>query len=191
MENIQHEPSESASRSVFRHVHRLIRMVEEALIAGGILMIAGLTIANAFSRTLFDQSLAFAEELSQFMIIFVTFIGLSYAAARGRHIRMTALYDQLGLKARKALMIVIAAGTALLMFALAAYSVRYIETVRSLGTVSPVLQVPLYLIYLAAPLGLVLAGIQYVMTVVRNLTEEDVYLSFEQKDEYEEPLIEV
>lgn len=187
----QREPSQSAPRTAFQGVFRVIQVVEETLITAGILTIAVLTIANAFSRTLFSHSLAFAQELSQFMIIVVTFIGLSYAAARGRHIRMTALYDQMGSKARKALMILIAAATALLMFALAAYSIRYIETVRSLGTVSPVLQVPLYLVYLAAPLGLVLAGIQYVMTVIRNVTEEDVYLSFELKDEYEEPLIEV
>ena len=51
---------------------------------------------------------------------------------------------------------------------------------------SAALQVPLYLVYCVAPIGFVLTGIQYALTVVRNLTEEDVYLSYDHKDEYEE-----
>ena len=70
-------------------------MVEEAILSGGILVIAFLTIANVFCRTFLGFSLAFAEEVSQFLIILVTFVGLSYGAAQGRHIRMTALYDEL------------------------------------------------------------------------------------------------
>lgn len=173
--------------TAFALFFRLIQKFEEWLLAFAIIAIALLTIANVISRTALGTSLAFAEELTQFLMIFATFIGLGYAAAKGRHIRMTALYDQLSLRRRKAVMIGVAAVTALLLFVLAGYSAVYISTVRALGTVSPVLEVPFWLVYLSVPLGLVLAGIQYALTVVRNLTEPDVYLSFEQKDEYEEP----
>ncbi len=37
------------------------------------------------------------------------------------------------------------------------------------GKVTPSLQVPLYLTYFWVPLGFVITGIQYVMTVVKNL----------------------
>jgi C4-dicarboxylate transporter, DctQ subunit len=165
---------------------RILQKTEEFLLAWAMIGIALLTIGNVFSRTVFSYSLAFAEELSEFLIIFVTFIGLSYAASKGRHIRMTALYDQLSPKLQKVMMIVIAGSTCALMFLLAWYSLEYIASVHRLESASPVLQVPLYLVYLAAPLGLVLAGIQYALTVIRNLTQRDVYLSYEQKDEYEE-----
>jgi len=166
-------------------VFRAIQTVEATILAWGIILIAALTIFNVASRSLFGISLAYVEELSQFLIILVTFVGLSYGASQGRHIRMTALYDQLPLRWRKALMLVIAGSTSLLMFVLAWYAIRYVGTVAELGTVSPALQVPLYLVYCAAPLGLVLAGIQYALAVVRNLREHEVYLSFEKKDEYE------
>ena len=67
--------------------------VEEFILSGGILVIAALTIANVFCRTFFGFSLAFAEEVSQFLIVLITFVGLSYGASQGRHIRMTAIYD--------------------------------------------------------------------------------------------------
>ena len=162
-----------------------IQRFEEGALAAGVLLIAALTIANVISRSAFNRSLAFAEELSQFAIIYITFIGLSYAAGRGRHIRMTAISDQLPHRWKKGHAVVVAATTAGLMFLLTWFCVRYVGTVAELGSVSPVLQVPLWIVYLAAPIGLGLAGIQYVLAVVKNVAAHDVYLSWQQKDEYE------
>lgn len=163
-----------------------IEMLEEKLLAFSILAIAIVTILNVGSRTLFNRSLTFAEELSQFFILFVTFIGLGYAASKGRHIRMSALYDQLGRRMRKFLMSVICGATSVLMWFLAYYSLRYILTVWELGSVSPVLRVPFCLIYVVAPLGFVLAGVQYALALVRNILEPDIYLSYDVKDEYQD-----
>lgn len=176
------------SQPTIATVFRVVQRVEEFVVAWGILAIAGLTVANVLSRSLFGASLAFAEELSQFCIVLVTFVGLGYAVSQARHIRMTALYDQLAPRPRKALRVLICATTALLLFLLAWYALRYAQTVHALGTVSPTLRVPLYIVYLAAPLGLGLGGVQYVFALWRNLTAppDEVYLSFEHKDDYEE-----
>ena len=172
------------SKFSLERVSRWIQTVEEKLLASSILVIATVTIVNVCSRTLFNISLTFAEELSQFFILFVTFVGLGYAASQGRHIRMSALYDQLGRRARKFFMIGICCSTAALMWFLAYYACRYLFTVWELGSVSPALRIPVYLIYIVAPLGFFLAGAQYALTVVRNLYETDIYLSYDVKDEY-------
>lgn len=164
----------------------LLQRLEEWLLASSIMIIAVVTIANVFCRTVLHMSLTFAEEVAQFFVILVTFIGLSYAAGKGRHIRMSALYDQLGQRSQKVLMLIIAATTSAVMFALAYYSLRYLATVRALGSVSPALQVPLSFVYYAAPIGFVLTGLQYALTVARNVTALEVYLSYTEKDEYQE-----
>lgn len=174
-------------RQVASSISKVVTKLEELCLAWGILGIAVLTIGNVAARTLFGTSLAFAEEISQFLIVFVTFLGLGYAAAQGRHIRMTALYDQLPDRRRKALAVFIAATTSVLLFYLSYLAVHYaIDTVRELGSVSPVLRVPLWIVYLAAPLGFVLGGVQYALAVVRNLTTEGVWLSYDKEDGYEE-----
>lgn len=174
-------------RSIAQSLFTVIHKIEEWLLTWAMILVAVLTITNVFSRLLFNHALAFAEELTRFMIIVICFVGLSYAASRGRHIRMTALYDLLPLRPRKILMMVIAAVTALLMFYLAYASVGYIYVIYDLESMSPTLRVPLFIVYLAAPIGLVLAGIQYLLTLVRNLNEPDaVYLSYDQTDAYEE-----
>lgn len=168
---------------------RFIQRIEAFLLAWSIIAIAMLSIGNVFCRTILGFSLAFTGELSQFFIIIVTFIGLSYATSRGRHIRMTAFYDQLNKRWRRILMIFISGSTALLMFGLTWYSFEYISTLYYLETVSPVLQVPLYLVYLCVPLGFTMSAIQYTLTAIRNVISTDVYISFTQKDEYETPVL--
>lgn len=163
---------------------RAVTKIEETVLAGGILGIAALTIGNVLARSLLGKSLFFAEEVSQFLIVLVTFLGLGYATSRGRHIRMTAVYDQLSLRGRKVLMLLISSTTALLLFYLAYLALDYaLGTVRALGSVSPVLRVPRWLVYLSAPLGFLLAGIQYLLAFVKNLAAPEVYLSFELRDE--------
>lgn len=167
-------------------ISRWVEKIEELCLAGGILGIAGLTIANVLTRTLLSRSIVLAEEVSQFLIVLVTFVGLGHAAAKGRHIRMTALYDQLPERARKVLMLIITSTTAALLYYLAYLGIDYAAgTVRALGSVSPALHVPLWMVYLAAPLGFSLAALQYVLAFLKNLTDDGVWLSFDQKDEHE------
>ena len=173
---------------VVTQIGRVIQRIEEVLLSASILTIAALTILNVVCRSVFGFSLAFTEEVSQFCIIVVCFVGLSYAASKGRHIRMTAIYDQLSPTLRKAFMVAITVSTALIMLALSWYAVLYVATVHELGGIYPALRVPFYVVYAIAPVGLFLAAVQYALAAVRNLASKDVYLSFEQKDEYEEPV---
>lgn len=163
-----------------------IARFEAFVLAWGVILMAVNSIANVIGRFVFNQSLYFSEELNRFLIVLITFVGLGYAARKGRHIRMSAFYDQLGDRGKKILMILIAAITGAFMFLLAYYSYLYVERVAQLGRVTPALQVPLYLTYLWIPVGFVITGIQYWLTVVRNLTAPDVYISWEQVDLYEE-----
>ena len=171
---------------VLAAVDYAIARFEAFVLATGILLMALNSIGNVFGRFVLGQSLYFAEELNQFLIVLVTFVGLSYAARKGRHIRMSAVYDQLGDRGRKVLMIFIAAVTATVMFALAWFSYQYVARVFTLGKVTPSLQMPLYLTYVWVPIGFLTAGIQYVLTVIQNLRSPDVWISYEQVDAYDE-----
>jgi TRAP-type C4-dicarboxylate transport system permease small subunit len=170
----------------FAAIDHAIARFEAFVLALGVILMAVNSIANVIGRFVFAQSIYFTEELNQFLIVLVTFVGISYAARKGRHIRMSALYDQLSERSRKILMIFVAAVTAAVLFVLAYYSFEYVMRLARLGKVTPSLQVPLYLTYIWVPLGLIMTGIQYVLTVVKNLRADEVYISYEQVDAYEE-----
>jgi len=164
-----------------------LRRFEATVLSLGILLMAANAVANVIGRTVLGSSIYFSEELNQFLIVLVTFVGLGYAARQGRHIRMSAIYDQFGPRQRKWLMIVIAAVTSAIMFALAVYAVSYVDRVATSGKVTPALRFPLYITYLWVPVGFAITGIQYALTVVRNLQAEDIYISFTHVDSYEDP----
>lgn len=173
---------------LLRALSRAITALEELCLAGGILGIAALTISNVLMRSLTGESLLFSEEASRFLIVLVTFLGIGYAAGQGRHIRMTAFYDALGDRSRKGVMLVVSGATALLLAWLSWLAFDYVfGTVRELGAVSPVLQIPKWIIYLAAPIGLTLGAVQFGLAFVRNLTTPGVWISFTLEDVYEEP----
>lgn len=167
---------------------RVLTALERCVLAYGILGMAGLTVANVLLRATTGRSLAAAEELCQFALVWVTFLGISHAAAEGRHIRMSALYEALPHSPRRRARIAICLLTAGLLGALCWWAITYVGTVRALGTVSAVLQVPLWLVYLAAPTGLGLAGLQYLLAAWRNWRSSDsVYLSYKIPEGYSPP----
>jgi len=134
-------------------------------------------VLNVLGRNLFQHSFTWAEEVTQFTIVWVTFIGTSYAARIGAHIRISALSDVLGQRGRKILMIIVSAGTAALMFYLSWYAFLYVIKLVEIKKQTLGLHIPLYLIMLWVPVGFVMTGIQYTLAVIKNLISEDVYLS--------------
>ncbi len=163
-----------------------IARVESVMLAAGVLLMATNTIANVIGRFVFQSSLFFSEELNRILIILITFAGISYAARHGRHIRMSAIFDTLPAAPRKALMVLIAVVTAVFMFGLCWYSVEYILTLQSRGRVLPSLQIPVWLTLIWAPVGFFMTGMQYALTAVKNLMDENIYLSTSVLEGYDE-----
>ena len=163
-------------------LHTLSRVsakIEEFIVGFSILLIMLNSTAHAMGRYFFGKSLFFAEELNQFLIVSVTFIGFAYAVRKGRNIRMTAVYDALGHKARKAITLLIGASTSALMFYLAYKAYFYVVELKDINRLSPALEFPVYLVYAIIPVGFVLAGVQYLIGFVMNLLHREIYLSYE------------
>lgn len=163
-----------------------VARIEAVLLALGVLLMALNTIANVVGRYLFSQSLFFSEEVNQALIILITFAGISYAARHGRHIRMSAFFDAAPPKLRKALMVLIAAVTAAAMFLLAWYALDYVRAQASRGRLLPALQVPVWWIIVWAPLGFFLTGLQYTLTAIKNLLQDDIWLSTSTLEGYDD-----
>ena len=165
-------------------IDTLISRFEGVMLAVGVIAMTVNTIAAVISRFVFNSAITFTDELNMIFIVVVTYAGLSYAARNGRHIRMSAIYDAMPAKTRKVLMIVMVSVTSAFMFFLSFYSYYYIFEVYQSGRILPALGLPVFYIYLWVPIGFVVTGLQYAFTVVKNLTESDIYLSTNVKDGY-------
>lgn len=168
---------QSPLAAVLHFVDRAVYQIEEKAIAFSVILLALILIGNVTLR-FFNSSIASTEELSQFLMFFITFLGTSYAARSGMHIRMSMLNDALKGKARKILAIAVSLGTAVVMFYVAYLSFRYVAKIASLNRVSPILQWPVQYIWIVMPVGMFLTGIQYTLAFIRNLISPGAWVSY-------------
>ena len=178
--------SRSPLLRVLGSIDHALGIVERVIIAGGVLAMAALMSGHVVGNLLFSQGIPGTYEVTEMLIVVITFVGVGYAARNARHISMSAIYDQLSGRWRKALLILICLGTAVLMFYFAYKSIDYVAVIQERGRSSASLHIPLWLGYLALPVGFILAGVQYLLTAVRNLVSDDIYRAFNQKEEYDE-----
>lgn len=171
------------------YFHRLDRgsaWLESTILVSGVLLLAVIAITNTLQRNLLGTTFPGASELTEIVMVWITFGGLAYAVRRARHITMTAVYDQLRGKIRKALLITICLGSAMLLFYLSYYALLYVISTYSGGRVTTALRIPVWIAYSIVPAGLFLGAVQYSLTAWRNLTENDLFRSFQEREGYED-----
>ena len=75
--------------------------IEEALAAAAMALICVISFANVVVRYVTNISFAFTEEFSIFLLVFMTFVGASFAFAVGGHIRIAFLAERFGPTGRR------------------------------------------------------------------------------------------
>lgn len=156
--------------------------VETFILSYAIILIAVMVVGNVIMRALPFKSWSFAAEVSQFAVIIATFMGISYAARKGRHIRMSAFFDLAPKKIKKILAIGISLTTAIILLVLAYYSFQYAVWIKNMGRVTTAMQVPAYFLVAFIPVGLTFGAIQFLRNMWINIKEEEVYIATDKKD---------
>jgi TRAP-type C4-dicarboxylate transport system permease small subunit len=114
--------------------------LEEGLAVACMAVLLLITLLNVLTRYFTDQSFAWTEEISIFLMVVMTLAGASAASARDRHIRIEYFYDGGSARRKRRLQIVAACLTALLFALLALLfgrvvldEIRYQETSMGMG----------------------------------------------------------
>jgi len=176
--------TDNALKKVIGKIGNLVDWFEVAVISLSVFALAALLIANVIARNTVG-SIYFTGELSGILVLVVTFIGVSYGVRKARHIRMGAFFDAMSPRLKKYMILVISIYGAGVMFIMAYLSFDYMMVARETQQITPALRIPYWITIIIMVLGFFSAGLQYVRTFIKNLVEEDVWLSPEQQSEYE------
>ena len=163
----------------------ILNGIEVSVLVFCVAALAILLITNVFARTFF-QSIYFAEEVSKFLVMLMTFVGVSYGVRKARHIRMGAFLDAMPPKMEKGFLIFISLVSALVMGMMTWFSYQYLINAMDMGHMTPALRVPKWTFYVIIPIGFGLACLQFIRTIIKNLTEPDPWQSPDQQSEYED-----
>ncbi|HNZ41250.1 MAG TPA: TRAP transporter small permease [Bacillota bacterium] len=121
------------------------------------------TFSNVVLRYIFGSSIAWAEEVSSFLIIWLTYGGSAYAFRMGAHIGIEALVDKLPPKAKHIVRIANNILTIAFFVLLAYYSWNYMTQQIANNQLTPVTRVSVAYPISAVPIGsaLVIARVIY------------------------------
>ncbi len=172
-------------RRINRTMGKVTNAMEVSILVTCVAALAVLLITNVLARTFF-QSIYFAEEISQFLVMLITFTGVSYAVRKARHIRMGAFLDAMPPPVEKIFIIIISAISALVMAIMAWASWEYLTNAMDMSHKTPALRMPKWTFYVIIPIGFGLACLQYIRTILKNIIEDDPWQSPDQQSEYED-----
>ncbi len=122
-------------------------------------------LAQVLGRWVFNFSISWTEETARYAQIWVVLMGAGIAMRRGLHVAVDALAALLPLNLGRALSVLIVIGSLWFLGIVIYGSLPLIELGWKFET-SPVLQLPMWVIYLSLPLGAVYFAIEVVMKVV-------------------------
>jgi TRAP-type C4-dicarboxylate transport system permease small subunit len=125
-----------------------------------LISIAALTVAQVVMRYVFNNPFVWSEELSIAAFIYMTFLGISVAYAKDRHLWVDAFVAVLPRTAAiivNSLILALSAGFFILVSIL---MVKVMVVTWNMGITTAALEIPRAFIYLSLPLGCVLFLIQ-------------------------------
>ena len=114
---------------------------------------ASMVFANVALRFLTDHSILWVEEVSRYLMIWLTFLGAGLVLRYGGHIGIDTLQDKLP---RQAVWIRAAIFALMLAFFVVMLWLGARYAVLTWGQTTPVLEIPIGAVYLAMPVGFAL-----------------------------------
>ena len=147
--------------------------LEEIILLPAFTVSTVLIFIQVIMRYVFHHSLAWSEELVRYMYVWETWIGVSYAAHRGSHLRITMIRDKLPPKAKQAveiLVMIIWIGFAVFVFS---QGCRAIETITRFGQKSSALRIPMQWCYLSIPVGMIMMTIRLIENAIKSFLKKD------------------
>ena len=139
----------------------------------GVVIMAVVIIIDVFLRYVFGKPLLFADDISVYCMIFITFVGAALTLKMKRHIMVDMLYKMLPRRAQVRMDVATTFVGCFIIWLLTWYTTVWVlYTYQSGYTSSGILQTPMWIPMSVIPIGLFFFGLQYIVecvTVVRAL----------------------
>jgi C4-dicarboxylate transporter DctQ subunit len=140
---------------------------EEWCIAIALVVMTVTLFAQIVARFIFGTSFTWSEELTRYLFLWLVFAGLGVVTLRSEHIVVDAAISWLPEKSRRILQQICYVVLLVVNIIFAAAAVQMVYIIFDLGQESPALALPMWLVYLSLPVGLVLASLRLIQVSVR------------------------
>lgn len=135
-----------------------------------LLMIVSIAL-QVFMRYVMNNSLSWSEELARYCFIWLIYTGISLAVKKQKHMRVDAIF--MFVKGKGEIILGMIGNLLFLLFALFAIAYGSEITIKILtwGQASPAINLPMWLVYLAEPVGMGLTVIRLIQLLVQQFKQ--------------------
>src|SRR5690625_3729423 len=152
---------------------RILNKTTEGIIGIALMIVTFLLFINIILRFFFSSGITWAEEFIRYSIIWITFIGASVCFQRGSHIAVDLLIDFVPKKMKKLLATIIHLLSIVFMIFIIIYGIELVVFSKETGHLAAALQIEMYWIYLAMPVGAALSLVQIIIQTVNTLRKSE------------------
>lgn len=139
------------ARQLLPRAERLLIRLNQGMVIALMATMSVLVFANVVSRYAFNHSMVWVEELTQYQMIWITWLGAGLALREGRHVAVDVVQELLPRSLRRALRWTIVAIMLAFLAALAWYGTRIVAF--SWNQETPMLGISAGIPYMGIPIG--------------------------------------
>ncbi|WP_316861021.1 TRAP transporter small permease [uncultured Cohaesibacter sp.] len=161
METDPHPSSKARTAIVW-----LFNNFERILVASFLSLFSIVLILQVFMRFVLRMPLPWPEEFSRYLLIWTAFVGSSLAVKESRFINIDILPTMSRGWFTHALRWTMHIGFMAFCMVSTYFSIDFIHRVANSGQVSPAMGIPMWIVYSAAPIGLTLATLRTIETLI-------------------------
>jgi C4-dicarboxylate transporter, DctQ subunit len=150
-------------------INHFLNYLEEYVGVASLIFTSLLVFVQVVLRYVFNYSLSWSEEIARYLIVWFVFIGSSIAVREKAHATMDALVTYLPIKGKKIFSIIANLISIVFCVFLIWSGSGIVTSVIEFGSVTPSTGLPMFIPYLAIPVGASLMAIRFLQLLVQDI----------------------
>lgn len=139
---------------MLKTVHKVSNILEAIMTALGVILFLVLTtflISQVFTRYIYKTSVPWMDEVTRFMLIWLTFVGVAVAVKKKANLGVAFFYNMVSVKWQKLLDLIVDAGIGIVCFIMLYHGILLSQ--MTMTTFSLTLEIPMGWIYIVIPVS--------------------------------------
>lgn len=174
MEEINRKPNNGFVRLLLWFDKHILENIEKYVLSLGLIALSAVVIFTVITRYFLGYSPNWSDELPRFIVIWVTFIGMSYCVRKGEHVVIDVLITKIPSGLRKILSMTILLICFLALMYMTYVSYEFTLKVFATNQRSVTLDISMGYIYMAVPVGCFLSAINFLHIIIKNFKKQEV-----------------
>lgn len=158
-------------KGIFEMLDLYTEKFENVVMGIGLLAISAIVFANVIARYFFHFSLEWSEEVSRYIVVWVTFFGISSCARYDAHVSVDLVPNKVKGNSKFIINMIIKIISLAASIYLSYISILFTVKQYASGNTSVAIAIPIWLIYLSTSIGFILLSYVYIRKIMKLVSD--------------------